>query len=227
MEIPNNDTTPGEALITKADQHIQQWQAEVRGILPNLPANINVQLDVQRASEKGSDDNTAGSMFSGSTLTPDTILFVIGDDADFSDNEFLLGFKGTVYHEHFHIARGYNHETSTGLSLLDVAIEEGLAVKFEQVHAGSEPWWGKYQGRDQMLATFQEVRATQVDKTTDWSRWKFYDPESDRHWILYRLGTFIADEVLRINTELDITDLVNMSNQQILEKTGLEQVDAT
>ncbi len=52
----------------------------------------------------------------------------------------------------------------------------------------------------------------------DINKWKFYDPETKRRWIMYRTGTFIVDEALRQNPQLTIESLVALHPSRLLKE---------
>ena len=198
-----------------------EWRAELEELLPTLPQDITTEFvfDLNIAGMPDSTEDTSHMGVGGSTVTASRIELAI-DPSKINTPGYNKLIKATFFHEHFHLARGYNHQDSKGLSLLDTAIEEGSATKFEMITVGSNPWWGKYQDRETMLERVAELKNTVVDEHTDWNKWKFYDPETDRHWILYRVGAFIVDEALT-NGALDIQDLAVMTREEILEKANL------
>lgn len=213
LELPSNFERPLEQEITES---IALWQGEVKQLLPTLPDQINYEFE----------ENTDGKGYgtTGVTLTPDRIRFGIDTSADIDHQELIREFKGTFYHENFHVARGYNMETTKGLSLLEHAIEEGFATKFEMIHVGTKPGYGVYEAfytRDEMVEMFKEVSNLTDEDNKDWEKWKFYHPEKDRKWILYRVGVFVADEVLTNNPDLKIEDLATLSSSEILSLSKL------
>ncbi|MEI6751217.1 MAG: DUF2268 domain-containing putative Zn-dependent protease [Candidatus Saccharibacteria bacterium] len=198
-----------------------QWRAELEELLPTLRQDVTTEFvyDLNIAGMPDSTEDTYLMGVGGSTVTANRIKLAI-DPSKINTPGYNELIKATFFHEHFHIARGYNHQDSVGLSLLDTAIEEGSATKFEMITVGSMPGWGKYQDRETMLERVNELKNSVVDEHTDWSKWKFYDPETDRHWILYRVGAFIVDEALA-NGGLEIQDLAVMTREEILEKANL------
>lgn len=205
---------------------IETTEFEVRKLLHRLPENIDfdvVQTNVGEPKIERTDDiwyNAVG----GATLTPDKVRIDIDDRFTLEPKELLEQVNQTVTHELAHVDRQYTFETSTGLTLLEHALEEGLGTSFEKIIAGSEPWYGMYSDRDTMLATFQEVKNLGPEENKNWKEWKFFKPDSQggRHWILYRVGTFIVEEALAMNPELSIVDLVAMTREEILDLSKLD-----
>jgi uncharacterized protein YjaZ len=214
---PNSETDISKNL----DTSMGEWRSELKELLPTLPQDVTTEFvyDSNIDDMPDSTEDTLHIGVGGSTVTASRIKLTI-DPSKINTPGYNKLIKATFFHEHFHIARGYNHQDSKGLSLLDSAIEEGAATKFEMITVGSKPWWGKYQDRETMLDRVNEIKNTVVDEHTDWNKWKFYDPETDRHWILYRVGSFIVDEALT-NSGLKIQDLAVMTREEILEKANL------
>jgi hypothetical protein len=201
--------------------HIAAWEHELRSLLQVLPDIVHVEIIESRASsEQTSTDENWSFGVNGSTPTHNTVRIEINTKEQAEQAKLMGKIKETVFHEFVHVARGYSFE-SVGLTLLAVALEEGLATKFEILKAEANPWYGQYGDKETMLAILEEVRNAdqQVDK--DWQRWKFYDPDTDRHWILYRLGAFIVDEALANNPELEMQNLIQLSYDEILELSDL------
>lgn len=196
-----------------------KWEKELRLLLPTLPKKFSVTIKPERIGEtiiKRSEDiwyNAVG----GGTLTPISMELTIDDRIRVSNEELQKQLRETYFHEGYHLARGYSFE-SPNLTLIDVAIEEGLATKFEIEKTKSDPWYGMYKDRKTMLETLHEViKADQQPGNKEWHKWKFYDPATERYWILYRLGTFLADEVLASNSTLSIEKLAIMPLKKIKE----------
>lgn len=211
----------GPSLINVARDNITAWEPELRVLLPNLLQIVNVEISESPTSGEYVSSEGAWSFgVNGSTLTHNTVHIEIDTKTGIELPKLMDVLKGTVFHELFHVARGYSLE-SPGLTLMDVAIEEGLATKFEIIKAGTNPWYGHYGIKETMLATLDEVRNADQQENKDWQRWKYYDPNTDRHWILYRVGTFIADEVLAKNPGIDIQGLAKLTRQEILDLSRL------
>lgn len=202
---------------------LDEFETELESILPILPDSFEITISYINSDKPAlvDDGDIWYHAIGGSAITNEHIDLTVDQRIDLTKTNLLKQIRETYFHERFHIARGYSFE-SKGLTLLDVAIEEGLAVKFETIHAEANPWYGEYGSRKAMKTTLREVtEADNQQHTIDWDKWKFYDPETDRHWILYRLGTFIADEVLTNNPELQIQDLVTLDRDTILRKSKL------
>lgn len=209
------------SVLEDINKHIPEWNDELHKLLPTLPSEIDVVIKESTAEDYEAYEKGGWNYgVNGSTQTLDSLILEIDTESDIPHQKLLNSAKATFYHESYHLARGYSFE-STGLSLVDVAIEEGLATKFEIDKAGSNPRYGHHQDRETMLVTLGEVKKADLEDVKDWQHWKFYDPKTDRHWILYRVGTFIAEEALANNPELEIQDLAKLTQQEIMRLARL------
>lgn len=203
------------------DGDMTKWEEKLRKLLPTLPVVFDVTIEPEFLGEpviKQTDDmwyNAVG----GSTPTQDTIKITIDDRIRLTDEELLVQLKETYFHEVYHLARGYSFE-SKNLTLLDVAVEEGLATKFEMETTGSDPWYAMHKDRKTMLKVLAEVlQADKLPGPKDWQKWKFYDKETDRYWILYRLGAFLIEDVIR-SKNVNTVNLVRKTCKEILAMTS-------
>ena len=200
------------------------WEAELRALLPTLPDDFEVSVIEEHVGEPEFSDGEIAWRYAvgGATVTPTKMEITIDRRVRVTDTELLQQERETYYHESYHLARGYSFE-SKGLGLLDVALEEGMATKFEMLRAGADPKYGQYHDEETMLAILGEVvEAGKQDGDIDWGKWKFYDPQTERHWVLYRVGTFLVDDILAGHPELTIEDLAGMPRDEIFALTSLE-----
>lgn len=72
-----------------------------------------------------------------------------------------------------------------------------------------------------MLAWLQEVRGLPNGFEYEWQRWKFFDPGTGRKWILYKVGVFLVDEVLKNNPGLTIVAMSTLSTDEIISLSKL------
>ena len=105
------------------------------------------------------------------------------------------------------------------ISPISEAILEGAATVFERDKANSRPEWSKYYGKNEMLKLLNEVLG--LKSNFDRNKWKYYDKQSGRSHLLYRVGTFIVDEALTNNPEMKIEDLIDKNASFILKLSKL------
>ncbi|MGH7237569.1 MAG: hypothetical protein ACREGF_03480 [Candidatus Saccharimonadales bacterium] len=180
----------------------QIFYDEVRQLLPQLPAEMQFTLDNSRLIN--------GYASGGGALSPREIAVAYDPFFAASTDEKEAELRATVFHEAYHVAQNFTFEIPKP-SPMENAIYEGAATVFEREMAASSPRWGEYPA--DVSTWVEEVKALPPDY--DWRKWKFYDPETDRSWILYRTGTFIVDRALARNPQLTI---VNLSSQKAYTK---------
>lgn len=209
--IPSDYELP---LQTELRHSIGHWQKEVSELLPSLPADIDVQFD--------NDFLVPGFGTGGAAWNLDTIKLAYDRSLNTSQELLIAELKATYYHETYHLARGVSFETTPpDLPALSNAIEEGAATKFEVVHADSKAEYQQYEDRATMQSWLKEINRLPNGFDYDWQRYKFFDPETGRKWILYKIGMFIVDEALNNNPDFTIEGLSELSCDDILILSGL------
>lgn len=218
-QVTDDQSTPAQPehdgdIQTELLSQVPEWQKEIKATLPALPDDIAVEFDNRYLI---TDTGTGGF-----AVSRDRIKLAFDPNFPGDREEQIADLKAINSHESFHIVQNYvgDNPALDGIPAIEHAIYEGAATKFEMLRVGSNPGRGQYPAdRQTILDWFNEVKS--LPKDFDFDKWKFYDPETDRRWILYRVGTFIIDEVLRHNPELAIEDLATRSPQEILELSKL------
>lgn len=203
-----------KSLQEELEDCIKSWHMEVKELLPTFPDDIDIQFD--------NDFIVPGFGTGGAAWSPRLLKLAYDPDFDAPHEELIADLRATYFHEGYHLARGFSFEsTPYDLPAIKNAVEEGLATKFEAVHADSDPGYVHYEDRDTMLAWLGEVRGLPDGFDYDWQRWKFFDPETGRKWILYKVGVFIVDEALANNPGLTIEKLVTYSADEVIDLSKL------
>ncbi len=191
-------------LIHELRDLIQTWEGEVRALLPNKTAPTQVTFDNSFVIPE---TGTGGFAAANNVL-------ILAFDSDFQDRQIQFkNLRASYFHESYHIAQGWVGDMV--FLPLEEAVLEGAATVFERDRAGSSPGWADYFDRSKMTELYQEV--SQLDIHYDRAKWKHYDDATGERWLLYRLGTFIIDEVLKNNAEISIESLVDTKPSEILE----------
>ena len=194
-------------------EHVEKYFDEVRQLLPELPDDIYIWLDNRHMIYEVGEG--------GFAYSPVTIN--LSFDVDFTDKaKQLKSFRGTIFHETFHMVQGFTFEEPRALmkTALDSAIYEGCATVFEREYADVLPLWGEYAQHD--IATLKEWKnqlksIPQSEYVDDaWETWAFYDAESGERWRVYKAGAWIVDEALK-KSGLNILDLRLKSADDILK----------
>lgn len=189
-------------------EKIQEWQREVERLLPGNPAPSTVKFDNKFLIEG---HGTGGFADVGNVL-------VLAFQVDFPDKELQLErLRASYLHESYHLGQGWVGDVL--LEPLAESILEGAATVFEREVAGTEPEWSKYYSDDSMIDLLNQV--SQLNLDYDHQKWKYYDDQTGRSHLLYRLGTYICDEALKRNPNISIESLVDKTATQILELSRL------
>lgn len=194
--------------ITNLENHLASWAEELHELLPEIPQGLTIEWNNRwLIPETGT---------GGATLTKHKIELAFDPTYDGDKEDQIVDLKGSHFHEAFHTVQGWTFEDTAGkeISAIDSAIYEGAATVFERDRANAKPLWGQKGDDETMLKWLEEVR--NLPKGYDYRKYKFFDPDTGRRWILYRVGTFIIDQALGNNPDIAIEDLAAKSLDEIL-----------
>jgi len=212
-EVASDPNIPlDEAVINRLRPLTDQWHTEVADLLP-LTSKPHIYWFA------GGPLLIDAEGVGGFAYAKNEISLVF--DPDFTDKERqLTSFKGTYFHENYHLAQKFtgDNDALRDVPAVGIAIYEGAATVFERTHTGSRPSWGTYDANDgkQWL---EEIKGLPLDY--DWIEWKFYHTEKKEPHILYRTGAFVVDTALHHHPELKIEDLAAKPWEEILELSNL------
>lgn len=187
---------------------ISGYYDEVRELLPGLPETIQIYF-----SDYGilPDSGVGGYAYSPSIIT-------VSIDPDFADKkEQLKQLRSTIFHESFHIFQNYTGEGGP-FSAIDNAVYEGMATVFEREYCGIWQPYGDYREtpENKLKHWIKDLQNLSLrDFEDNYSDWKFFHPTLKEKWIVYKVGTWIADEVLK-NEKLKILDLSTKNASEVL-----------
>lgn len=193
------------------EQIISDAYSEVRALLPKLPEKIKLYFGEQNLviPELG----TGGFAYSLDIMT-------ISLDPHFPDKEKQASsLRPAVFHESMHLYQNYTGQ-GPAYPPLETALYEGMATVFERQYANGSVPYGDYSEVKEV--NFQEwiniLKDIPADQYTDeiHAQWAFYNEKLNERWIIYRLGTWMVDNVLH-NNQLDILDLKDKTAKEILE----------
>lgn len=192
------------------ESKLEIWNREVRELLPMLSPELQVVFD------NGYLINETGA--GGFAHSRDSV--VLAFDPSYSDKHAQMeNLKGSYFHEAYHTVQGFVGDDDQKISAIHNAVYEGAATVFERERAGSNPPWADYSIFEEPMEVVSEVADLPMDY--DWEQWKFYHPDRNERWILYRLGVYIVDRALSLNPELKIEDLAHREPADILELSGV------
>jgi len=179
-------------------------------LLPNLPKTINITFGTNYPY---GEDGVTGSALSNDSMKIGTRL-----DQEDRTSQFDR-IKPVIFHEGYHIAQGFYN--SDPCSAIEAAIYEGCATIFEREYTNSNPKWGDYSEHDEetLYAWLKEIKTITADQYFEpsgdtWRKWAFRDPETNETWRIYKIGTWIVENVIR-KTKLSVVELNSMSAHEI------------
>lgn len=155
---------------------------DARGALPTLPPRLTLTIVYGKDVIPETGEN-------GTTVPPAEIVWTVDPDRGVLD-VVRRQLRPTLFHELHHLAR--RQATPPKRTLVDTAIDEGMATAFERDFGGADPPWGKA-----------------PPEIADWTRELLRQPEAaprhawlvrhpdGRRWIGYRVGTFLVDRATK------------------------------
>lgn len=209
-----NKDAPNSAVEKIILKLLTQYYEEARGLLRELPEDINIWLDNWYLSPE---TGAGGFAYSPTTLT-------LSFDESFNDQTLQAqGLRAVVMHESYHIVQGhtYTEPSATYRHALDSAIYEGCATVFEREYANGILPIGDYKDIEEAkLQQWAEALANisnddyRNGETGLWIKWALYDKETKDRWKAYRVGTWIVDRALKKSGK-DILDFRTLDAQTI------------
>ena len=184
---------------TSFEESILDFYTEVHTILPNLPKTIKIYF-----SNHGivPESGVGGFAYSKDTIT-------ISVDTKFIDRKKQLSeLRSTIFHESFHLSQNYTGESGP-FTAIENAIYEGMATVFEREYCLEWPTYGDYRSTPerQLQYWIKAVRQLSLADFEDhYNEWKFYHSTYKESWIIYKIGTWIIDQILEKH-QLSILDL--------------------
>lgn len=115
--------------------------------------------------------------------------------------------RATLFHEFYHLVR---ETTFTPVTIVDHAINEGLATAFERDLGGAAPPWGAYP--NDVAGWAKELLALPGDAPRD--RWMFRHSDG-RRWVGFKVGTYLADRAVRASG-LSLAQLATVPTDDII-----------
>ena len=153
----------------------QSTFAELRSVLADVPANI--QLTVRPGADVIEETGETGS-----AMTPDGIMWTI-DPQRLGGVEAVARkwLRASLFHEVHHLVRAASQPANT---LIERALQEGMATVFERDFAGADAPWGKYPENVGQWA--DELRQLPPDASIQ--QWLYTHPDG-RRWIGIKVGS--------------------------------------
>lgn len=178
---------------------------DARALLPMLPPDLRltVRTDTHVIPETG---ETAES------IPPNAIVWKV-DPGRSVLHTIQTQLRPTLFHELHHLARALTTPANT---LVDMAIDEGLATAFERDVGHVNPPWGE-PPPDGVAWTRELLRVPERARRDEW----LFEHPDGRRWIAMRAGTFIVDQATR-HTGKSPAQMVAMPSGEILEMAKID-----
>jgi hypothetical protein len=190
---------------------IDEWMPELAGLLPGIKLDTEVSFDNKHLIPY---TGTGGYIFE-----LNHVLLAFDPDFEGDKDEQMLNFKGSLFHEFYHQVQEFvgDDEDLHDITALESAIYEGAATKFEVIRVGTNPGWSQYP--DEVEDWVREVAT--LGNSFDIGKWKFYNPEINKRWILYRSGCYIVDQAM-LKSGKSIEELAKTPPMEIFKMSGIE-----
>lgn len=188
---------------------ISEYYDQVCKILPNLPETMKIYFsDYGIIPERG----VGGYAYSHDIIT-------VSIDPNFKNKKKQLkDIRPTIFHEAFHLYQNYTGESGS-FSAVENAVYEGMATVFEREFCGIWQPYGDYRktSGDNLKLWFKDLLEMGLeDFQNNYSDWKFYHPKLKERWIVYKVGTWVIDQVIETKN-LTILDLSEKSAVDVLK----------
>ncbi len=198
----------------------------LRGRIRKFAIKNNLDLLTENASDTENTVRFAVHHGTGGTLLRPKLLG-IGYDPGFEDKGVLSkNLRATVLHECYHAVQGWSDENPTMVptTLLEDGVLEGVATVFEREYGKTTPPWSVYKDDETMHGWLSLVKQQNNDPNSrKYFDYKFGEVKGEK-WMLYRLGTWIADKALDSNPGLSITSLASKEAKDIISLAGLTDI---
>jgi uncharacterized protein YjaZ len=182
-------------------QVVDRAAADVRRLLPGLPSDLRI--TVQAGSRVIPETGETGSIG-----LPGAVYWTVDPTHEGGVTAAVNAqLRATLFHEWYHLVREAKLATE---SLVDRAVNEGLATAFERDFGGQRTPWGAYP--PEVETWTKEFLALPADAPV--RDWMCRHPDG-RRWIGYKVGTSLADRAARASG-LTVADLAAASTEKII-----------
>jgi uncharacterized protein YjaZ len=203
-----------QAQKNKINVIINNSESKVRSLLPNLPKDIKVVVEIVDW-----DLNTVGGV-TGRTETNNPAIVAIQISNKFNggiSNALDIGLESTIFHEFHHLSRGWaiqDNKFERGISI--AMVNEGLAEIFAEEYTNAIFEENHVPKNADPNAWVKEILG--LSKYADYEKWMFKHPDG-RTSIGYRAGTFLIRQAMS-KSEKNILELSNLTPNEIIKLAG-------
>jgi len=120
--------------------------------------------------------------------------------------------RHTLFHEFHHLVSGYIFADGKPVnSIIDAAVNEGMATVFARDFSGAVVPWADYP--ESIDAWVTELQA--VSGFEHYDQWMFQHPDG-RSWVGYKVGTYLVDRAIRATGKSSV-ELINASPDEVIK----------
>jgi hypothetical protein len=189
--------TERSAIQTVADRAAR----DVRQLLPALPTGLRITVQtgdrvIPETGENGSIGLPAAVYWTVDPNHAGGVVAVVNAQL-----------RATLFHEWYHLVREAKFAPQT---LVERAVNEGLATAFERDFGGAPTPWGAYPAENGVWT--KEFLA--LAPGADFREWMYEHPDG-RRWIGFKVGTYLADRAAR-ESRLSLAELAGQPTERIL-----------
>ena len=191
---------------------IKESEINIRKLLPLLPKNITVFVQITNKEFKGS----GGVSGRADRYAPAEVFVELSRVYPGGVDEAIkAGLIPVIYHEFHHLFRHWTiKDNKYSTEIYIAAVNEGLAVVFSEIYTDVFLPWNEYSKDTEQWVN--EIIA--LPKNSNYQNWMFQHPDG-RIGIGYKTGNFIIRKALN-KSDKNILELSKLSPKRILKLAG-------
>lgn len=198
----------------KIEEKISKAENKVRSLLPNLPKDIKVVVEIVDWNL----NNVGGVTGRTETNSPAVVAIQIANTFKGGVSSAIdIGLESTIYHEFHHLSCGWaiqDNKFEPGISIAMVI--EGLAEVFAEEYTGAVFDENHVPKGEDAEAWIKEI--LELPKYANYQKWMFEHPDG-RTSIGYRSGNFLVRKVMD-KTGKNILELSKLAPNEIIKLAG-------
>ncbi|MFK8021443.1 MAG: DUF2268 domain-containing putative Zn-dependent protease [Pseudomonadales bacterium] len=180
-------------------------EVEIRVLLPGLSEELVLEVEastfvIPQTGELGASQSTA------------RVKWAVDPTRDGGVSKIAKGkLRHTLFHEFHHLVSGYIFAVGKPVnSIMDAAVNEGMATVFARDFSGAVAPWADYpENIDSWVTELQGVTSFE-----EYDQWMYQHPDG-RSWIGYKVGTYLIDRAIKATGKSSV-ELINASPDEII-----------
>jgi hypothetical protein len=195
------------------NDYITDAEIEVKTILPKLPDNINVFVELVDW------DLDAVGGVTGRTESNDPPLVAIQLSKNYRGgniDSLQSGIRSTIFHEYHHISRGWAiQDNKFSYGIPNAMVNEGLAVAFTEKYTGNIYEANSYTNQ----AHYWVEEILDLPLNANYSDWVMGEHPDGRTYIAYRTGNYLIHQAMSLSGK-NILELSELMPDKIISLAG-------